>query len=170
MDSGKVLKQSDDWKSKVDTNTKKPVEFAKTLPVARDSAMSSLISQSDSTSVPGALPVEGNAVAREADAVAAKDNNQVWKDYMEEFITALRTEVMPSKKVKAGTYSVLLEYEIGLEGQVTASNVSVSPENSFIADQVKQRITLTAPQLTPLLNNYGKPRKAIKKQTIALSK
>ena len=164
LDSGKVLKQTDDWKSKIDTSTKKPVvkEVVRITPGAPDSSMSGLNTGVDSV----ANSVDGEVVAKDA----PKDNNKIWKDYIEELTGTLRTEVMTSKKIKSGTYSVLIDYEIGVDGQITANNVSSSPESSFLEQQIKERITLTAPQMTPLLNNYGKPRKALKKQVINLSK
>ena len=72
--------------------------------------------------------------------------------------------------MKEGTYSVLLVYEIDVDGDINVNTVSVSPANDFLADQVKKRMILTAPKLTPLLNQYGKPRKAVKRQTIILTK
>ncbi len=172
LDTGKVLKQSDDWKSKIDTTTKKPVERvnAKIVTPISDSSMTDLAIIVDSATGKTDTPKDNTVVLKEGDNSAPKDNNKLWKDYIDELTGTLRTEVMPSKKIKSGTYSVLIEYEIGLDGQVTATSVSSSPENSFIEQQVKERITLTAPQMTPLLNNYGKPRKALKKQVIALSK
>lgn len=157
-DTGTVVRKTDDLSTKIDTTTKKPVEpeKTKTTTVVRDAAQSqTAVAQTDSVTMP---------------ATAAKDNNKVWKDYMDELMGTLRTEVMPSKKIKSGTYSVLIEYEIGLDGGITVNSVSASPESSYLEQQVKERITLTAPQLTPLLNTYGKPRKAVKKQTIILSK
>jgi hypothetical protein len=50
------------------------------------------------------------------------------------------------------------------------NSVASVPESSYLQDQIKQRLTLGAPQLTPLLGANGKPRKAAKKQTITLSK
>jgi outer membrane biosynthesis protein TonB len=156
-DTGTVIRKGDDLSTKIDTSTKKPAEPEKIKqgPVAGGQAANGPGSQIDSVASP---------------ATAAKDNNKIWKDYMDELMGTLRTEVLPSKKIKDGIYSVLIEYQIGTDGQVTVNSVSASPESPFLEQQVKERITLTAPQLTPLLNNYGKPRIAIKKQTITISK
>ena len=160
MDTGKVIRKGDDLTSKIDTSTKKPLaqEKTKITPVTGDSSMAGLttIPQTDSAAI---IPATGT-----------KDNNKIWKDYITELTGILKTEVLPSKKIKSGTYSVLIEYEIGLEGQITISNVSCSPESSFLEQQVKERLTLSAPQMTPLLSGNGKPRKAAKRQVLTLYK
>ncbi len=166
-DSGTVIRKGDDLSTKIDTTTKKPQPptQVRVNPVGTDSTVAGVNVAMDSAVVqqstePGAPMVEEKP----------KDNNAIWKGYIDELTTTLRTEVMTSKKIKGGTYSVLVEYEIGLDGQVTVNNVSSSPANSFLEQQIKERITLTAPQMTPLLNNFGKPRKALKKQMINLAK
>ena len=166
-DSGTVIRKGDDLSTKIDTTTKKPQPPAQVRvnPVGADSTVAGVNVAMDSAVVqqstePGAPMVEEKP----------KDNNAIWKGYIDELTTTLRTEVMTSKKIKGGTYSVLVEYEIGLDGQVTVNNVSSSPANSFLEQQIKERITLTAPQMTPLLNSFGKPRKALKKQMINLAK
>lgn len=182
-DTGSVVRKSDDLSTKIDTAArKKPVpavtETAKVVTASLDSSGNIVTTavQPESTASAGSGTSAGIAAPTTFDAagnpiaVVPKDNNALWKDYMEEFTTTLRTDVMTSKKVKNGTYSVLIEYEIGVDGQIGVTNVNVSPENSFIADQVKERMTLTAPRMTPLLGTNGKPRKATKKQTITLSK
>ena len=170
-DSVKVLRKSDDWASKIDTGTHKPVDSMKTkaMLVARDSSGQGMMVQTDSTSIATASPENNIPVAKESVA-APKDNNKIWKDFTDEFSKTLKTEMLPSKKIKNGTYSVLIEYEIGVDGQISVRNVSCSPENSFIEQQVKERLQMTAPQMVPLLNNYGKPRTAVKKYTLILTK
>lgn len=161
-DTGSVVRKNDDLSTKIDTARKvlppPPAEPEKVTmtSVVPDSLLATATTKRDS-----AIVISG---------VATKDNNKSWKDYMDELTTTLKTEVMPNKKIKDGTYSVLIEYEIGLDGQVSVNSVSASPESSFLEQQVKERITLTAPKLTPLLGANGKPRKAVKKQTITLAK
>ncbi|MET0391906.1 MAG: hypothetical protein ABW019_02145 [Chitinophagaceae bacterium] len=158
-DTGTVIRKGEDLSTKIDTTTRKPQpEPAKVKPVPGNS----------DPAAPGGAVLNADSTA--APAAGVKDNNKVWKDYMDELIGALRTEVLPSKKVKDGVYSVLIEYQIGTDGQVSVNSVSTSPKSDYLEQQVKERMTLTAPQLTPLLNNYGKPRVAVKKQTITLSK
>lgn len=169
-DTGTVIRKGEDLSTKIDTSTKKKpapveVEKPKVVTASLDAAGNIVTTVQSEAAPPVVLDSTGSPVA-----AAPKDNNQSWKDFMDEFTTTLRTEVMTSKKIKEGTYSVLIEYEIGTDGQVSATNINCSPENSFLAEQVKERLTLTAPRLTPLLGNNGKPRKAIKKQTIILNK
>ena len=162
-DTGTVIRKGDDLTSKIDTSKKKPVDTVKTKMtiVARDSSMPGLITQTDSAAIPGASPKDNT--------VAPKDNNKIWKEYIDSLTSTLKTEVLPSKKIKNGSYYLLIEYEIGPDGQITTNNVSCSPENSFLQQTVKERLTLTAPQMNPLLSN-GKPRKVTKKYTLTLSK
>ena len=89
---------------------------------------------------------------------------------MDSVISTLKTEVLTSKKIKRGIYYVWVDYEIGIDGQVTINNVYPSPENSFLAQQVKERLTLTAPPMNPVLASNGKPRKVIKKYNFTLSR
>jgi hypothetical protein len=168
-DSGTVVRKGEDLSTKIDTTTRKKtveVEKPKVVTASLD-ASGNIVTTTVQTEAAPAIVLDSTGTPV---AAAPKDNNKAWKDFMDEFTTSLRTEVMTSKKIKNGTYSVLIEYEIGTDGQIGVTNVNVAPENSFIAEQVKERMTLTAPRLTPLLGTNGKPRKAVKKQTITLSK
>lgn len=159
-DTGSVVRKTDDLSTKIDTTTRKPVESEKPK-----QAVATSVTGTNAPAVQAGAPADSTAVAS-----GPKDNNKIWKDYMDELTGALRTEVLPSKKIKEGDYYVVIDYQIGTDGQVTVNNVSASPDSPFLEQQIKERITLTAPQLTPLLNNYGKPRVAAKKQTLTLSK
>lgn len=165
-DTGTTIRKGDDLSTKIDTTTRKPVVVPEPEKPRLVSVKDSVLAARDSSLPPMTVREEAAAVS----AIAKKDNNILWKDYIDSLTGSLRAEVLPSKKIKSGTYSVLIEYEIGLDGQVTANSVSSSPESSFLDQQIKERITLTAPQLTPLLNANGKPRKAVKKQMLTLAK
>lgn len=168
-DSGTVIRKGEDLSTKIDTTTRKKAvepEKPKVVTASLD-ASGNIVTTTVQTETAPAVVLDSTGTPV---AAAPKDNNKAWKDFMDEFTTNLRTEVMTSKKIRNGTYSVLIEYEIGTDGQIGVTNVNVAPENSFIAEQVKERMTLTAPRLTPLLGTNGKPRKAVKKQTITLSK
>jgi len=178
LDTGVVIRKGDDLKAHIDTSTKKTVIADKqaSIPGAKDSLGQKVSALQQAN---GAKPQEvatDNAV-REAAAPAAgtgtnaaADNNKVWKDYIDELMTTIRTDVLPSKKIKNGTYYVLVDYEIDVDGQVAVKNVTSSPGSEYLEEQVRERINLTAPRLTPLLNNYGKPRKAAKKQNLTITK
>jgi hypothetical protein len=166
-DSGTVIHKGDDLSTKIDTTTKKPVEIDKaklSTVVSKDSSFAGIGMPNDSSVVAPTVSVTTK------DNNAIKDNNKVWKDYLDSLTGTLRSEVLTSKKIKSGTYSVLIEYEIGVDGSITVNNVSCEPESSFLAQQIKERITLTAPQMTPLMTTTGKPRKSMKKQMLTLAK
>jgi len=129
--------------------------------------------QGDSVVVTTVAPIAVPATDSAGVAIvnsAPKSNDRAWKDFITELQGTLRTDVLPSKKIKDGTYSLLIDYVIDVDGQIIVSNVNSSPENSFLAEQVRERITLSAPKMTPLLGTNGKPRKAPKKYTMVVTK
>jgi hypothetical protein len=158
-DSGSLVKQTDDLKTKIDTSQKKTLEIK-----AKDSVAKAVV-KADSVKLEK-IKENAGAVSREI----SKDNNTLWKEFIETFNTEIRSEVMTSKKIKKGSYSVLVDYEIGLDGQITVNNVSSDPDNSFLEGQIKERMIQTAPKLTPSLLSNGKPRVSFKKQLLSFSK
>lgn len=158
-DTGSVVKQSDDLKTKIDTSEKKTREIA-----ARDSAVRAVV-VADSVKKEW---IKDNVVS--ASKEIAKDNNTLWKEFIEKLNTDIRTEVIPSKKLKDGTYSVLIDYEIDVDGSVGVNNVSSDPSNSFLENQVKERILSGAPKMAPAVLSNGKPRKVNKKQVLSFTK
>lgn len=161
MDSGAVIRKDDDLSTKIDTSTKKPVEQTKAAVV--DAATPDLGTN-------GLPIIPDTSTALKDPATAPKVNNKSWKEFIDELTTSLRTDVLPNKKIKEGTYAILLEYEIDVDGQVRATNVASDPSNSFLEQQIKERITLSAPKMEPLMGTNGKPRKAQKRQTITVTK
>ena len=167
-DTGSVVRKTDDLSSKIDTSTRKPVAaptstVQSTLTV--DSSGKTVVVE---TAVPAMMFDSTGAVVPVSSM--PRDNEEVMKEYVDQLTADIRREALTNKKVKEGTYSVLLVYEIDVDGDINVNTISVSPSNDFLADQVKKRMILTAPKLTPLLNQYGKPRKAVKRQTIILTK
>ena len=162
-DSGTVIKKGDDLSSKIDTSKKKPVEPEKTkiTAVAMDSSITKMAVQTDSAAI-FVNKLDNNTVS--------KDNNKIWKEFMDTVISTLKQEVMTSKKIKKGDYYVMVDYEIGLDGQVTVTNVFPSPENKYIQEQVKERLSIDTPRLNPVLSGNGKPRKVVKRNTFTITK
>lgn len=158
-DSGSLVKQSDDLKTKIDTSQKKTLEIK-----AKDSIAKAVV-KADSVKLEK-IKENAGAASREI----SKDNNTLWKEFIDKFNTEIRSEVMTSKKIKKGSYSVLVDYEIGLDGIVAVNNVSSDPSNSFLEGQIKERMIQTAPKLTPALLSNGKPRVSLKKQLLSFSK
>lgn len=99
-----------------------------------------------------------------------RDNNRTWKAFVDEYTGILNAEVLTNKKLKRGTYTVLIDYVIGLDGAVTTTNIFCTPENSWLVEQVKGKMMVNAPQLTPVLQSNGKPRKVNKKQMLTFVK
>jgi hypothetical protein len=162
-DTGSVVRKSDDLSTKIDTSKKKPVETVKIKTATGGDSSVTVVSGTGD-------PVTNTpAMAGTAENTTPKDNNKIWKDYMDSLSSTLKTEMLPSKKIKSGTYYVLVEYEISQEGQVSVNNVSCSPESTFIEQQVKERLMLTAPQMVPVIAN-GKARKIVKKYNLILNK
>jgi len=162
-DSGTVIKKGDDLSSKIDTSKKKPVEPEKTkiTAVAMDSSITKMAVQTDSAAI-FVNKLDNNTVS--------KDNNKIWKEFMDTVISTLKQEVMTSKKIKKGDYYVMVDYEIGLDGQVTVTNVFPSPENKYIQEQVKERLSIDTPRLNPVLSGNGKPRKVVKRNNFTITK
>jgi hypothetical protein len=105
----------------------------------------------------------------EKPALNYADNNKTWKKFIDEYTVIINTEVLTSKKIKRGTYSVMLEYEIGTDGMVTTKNVTCSPGSEYLVEQVKERMMANAPQLAPMIRD-GVPRKSSKRQVINFTK
>lgn len=162
-DSGTVIKKGDDLSSKIDTSKKKMVEPEKTkIPaVAMDTSITKRNVPTDSAAI----------VVNKSDKTnALKDNNKTWKEFMDTVISTLKQEVMTSKKIKKGDYYVMVDYEIGLDGQVTVTNVFPSPENKYIQEQVKERLSIDTPRLNPVIGSNGKPRKVVKRTNFTITK
>jgi hypothetical protein len=178
MDSNTVLRKTDDLKSKIDTGQKKPAEPAK--PVVAAAAVDSVkkvTAQGDTTAVvvsndSGEL-VDTVAVAAAVTAATVaptKTNNKIWKEYSDSLVASLTTEVLNSKKIKKETYYINVAYEIETNGQVTITNVTTTPENAFLQDQVKQRLISAPPQLNPVLDSNNQPRKARRGYNFSITK
>lgn len=163
-DSGTVIKKGDDLSTKIDTSRKKPVEPEKTklTTVSVDSSAKSMTSQPDAATSNGAGKMENTSVT--------KDNNRIWKEFVDSVTSTLNAEVMTSKKIKKGDYYLTVDYEIGLDGQVTITNIYPSPENKFLEEQVKERLGIDTPKLNPVLSSNGKPRKVVKRFNFTLTK
>jgi hypothetical protein len=195
---GTVIRKGDDLASKMDTAYKVPAadtakagtlspvvttETASGLPAAQTNrdTVSVVAPENNSQNQPNA-PEQGATDATETSDAAAsaevpketpvkpKDNNAIWKEYAKTLTETLKTEVLPSKKVKKGDYYILVSYAIETDGKVTVTDVFVDPGNEFLQQQIKERLSLEAPQLSPVLNSAGTPRKVNKKYNFTLTK
>lgn len=113
---------------------------------------------------------EAGETAGAASAPKPKTNTAIWKDYVKTLTPTLKAEVLSSKKVKKGSYYVLVSYAIDTDGKTTITDVFVSPENDFLQQQISERINLEIPQLSPVLNSAGNARKVNKKFNFTIEK
>ena len=176
-DSNTVIRKGDDLSSKIDTSTKKPAEPEKPRPVLAANGVDSTQRQNNAStaSEPGAPDITTSSSGAAETAAAnvnagAKNNNQLLKEYMDSLVSTLKTDVLPSNKIKKETYYLYVDYEIETDGVVNVTNVVSSPENSFLQQQVKDRILLDAPKLSPVLDSSNKPRKVKRKYNFNITK
>ena len=160
-DTGSVLRKGDDLSSKIDSNRKKPVEPEKNKSVALTmDSIKKWTTQPDSTTA--VVPVGNNAVT--------KDNNKLWKEFVDVVISTLKAEVLTSKKINKGDYFITVDYTIAPDGQVSITNLLMVPENKFLQEQVKERLSIDIPRLNPVLAGNGQPRKVVKRYNFTLTK
>jgi len=169
VDSTAVTRKGDDLSTKIDTATKKAVVPAaqKTVPVAGDS-------RSGVAPLPtGADPTDSatnSAAIVKATAAPFKNNTKIWKDYTDSLVITLKTELLNSKKIKKETYFLTVDYEINTDGSVNILGVASSPANAFLQEEIKNRITLTTPQLAPFLDSNKQARKVKRKHNFSVTK
>ncbi len=99
-----------------------------------------------------------------------KDNNKIWKAFIDSLSNSVKAEVITSNKIKNGAYSVLIEYEIKPDGQIGINNIASDPKNAFLEQQIKDRLTFNAPQMNPVLGANGQPRTVNRKQMLSFVK
>lgn len=187
---GTVIRKGDDLSTKIDTVTRKPaaeeVAKAKTpdstvkateVPVAAVKPSDATVASNeaapvtaDSSAVADATTTTEVATPPAPPVPSAKDNNALFKAFMEDIASNLKSEVLSSKKVKKESYFIQVAYTIDTTGQTTVTDVFVSPENEFLQQQVKQRLAQDTPKLYPVLNSVGNPRKMNKKYNFSLVK
>jgi DNA-binding protein H-NS len=166
-DTSAVIRKTDDLQSKIDTAQKKQAEPEKPKPAAAPVAGQT---EQGAGSTPVTAPDSVTFIEPSAtNATASKSNTRIWKEYSDALLAALKTDVLSSKKVKKGTYYFTVNYEIDINGAVSITNVTVSPESAFLLDQVQQRLTSEPPQLQPVLDN-NQPRKVKRKYNFTVTK
>jgi hypothetical protein len=178
-DTGAVLRKGDSAKIRenmaqkvVEDSVKKDaIVVAKEAAVAEGKDTTGMIASIDPLSGAVSVSVDSTLVkAAAAEKAAPKDNNEAWKLYMDEMTTSIKAEALQSSKVKKGNYFVLIDYKINTDGQVSVTSVSVDPENSFLEQNIKDRLTLNPAKLFPIIDNNGRARTVNRKQTLNLVK
>lgn len=182
-DSSGVIRKTDDLSTKIDTVQKKETPPAsitvqapavdsavvKSNPVAKSDPVANTTSvevgNTDTTAVAATEPAETPA----ATTAPPKSNTKILKEYSDGLIAGLK-DVLSNKKVKKETYFFTFEYEIDEQGVVSINSVTVSPDNSFLLEQVRERILTTPPQLAPALDSSNKPRKVKRRHSFSVTK
>jgi len=186
-DSNTVVRKTDDLKTKIDTVQKKPVVAAvdnatdsakhadsakRALPL--DSTLSAKPKTIDSAIATEATTADEAETADEAAttsaAVPAKSNTKLWKEYTDALVATLKPELANAKKVKNGTYHVLVSYEIDTDGKVTANNVGITPANEMLHALIRQYIDSTPLQLAPTTDSAGQARKVRRSGSFTITK
>jgi hypothetical protein len=186
-DSNTVVRKTDDLKSKTDSTDRKAA--------AERAASQTVVAVIPGDSLKRAnLPADSNAAVAEGKTVApaetarvndtsattpagavappapVKTNSKIWKEYTESLVTTLKAEVLSNKKVKKETYYVLADYEIGADGKADLVNLTVSPDNAFLLEQVKQRLADNPPAFTPVMDSSNQPKKVKRKFNFYVTK
>lgn len=163
-DSSTVIRKTDDLSTKIDTSRKKMVEQEKIKLTtgATDSSINKMVDGTESAVIAAVDKKDNNA--------ATKDNNKLWKEFVDTVTSTLKQEVMTSKKINKGDYYITVDYTIATDGIVTITNILLIPENKFLEQQVKERLGIDTPRLNPVLAGNGMPRKVNKRYNFNLSK
>jgi hypothetical protein len=185
-DNNTVIRKGDDL-SKVAPDTTRKVApdstLAKTGTIIADSTIRAAALAGDTAAIAAVRSADSTAAALDTTMVAAtepaepvntaaitKDNNAVWKTFVDTVSSTIRTDVLPNKRIKKGMYYVTVSYSINTDGKVEVTDVFLSPENGFLHSQIKDRLEIDAPRLEPVLNSAGTPRKVSRKYNFTLVK
>ena len=180
--SGTTIRKGDDLTTKMDTASKPAIaDTLKATALATDTSAKTPLTQSDSNTISTASgePDSATSANTTEPATAAtpietptapKTNNTIWKAYADSVAGALKAEALSSKKVKRGSYFVTVSYAIETDGLTSVGDVFVSPENDYLQQQIKDRMTIDSPRLSPVLNSAGAPRKVTRKYNFTVVK
>ncbi|MGZ5219373.1 MAG: hypothetical protein ACXWWD_10955 [Chitinophagaceae bacterium] len=150
-------------KEAIETAKKEAIEVAKEKAIAEGKDTTNI----DTIAVINAMNAE---TAKAENKAVSKDNTVVWKTYIDEMTTSIKAEALQSNKVKKGNYFVLIDYKVNPDGQVSITSVSVDPQNSFLEQNIKDRLTLNPAKLNPIVDANGRARTVNRKQTLNLVK
>ena len=146
-------------KDSIETAKKEAIEVAKEKAIAEGKDTTNI----DTTAVINAMNAE---TANAESKAVSKDNNVLWKTYIDEMAASIKAEALQSSKVKKGNYFVLIDYKVNPDGQVSITSVSVDPQNSFLEQNIKDRLTLNPAKLNPIVDPTGRARTVNRKQTL----
>lgn len=180
-DSTGVIRSTDDLSKKIDTSTRKEVQpVATNVPAAANAQQdkNAVVSNTAVTPIIAATAVDtaamktdsAAAVAAPVNTPPAKTNTRLWKEYTDSLVNSLHDGALKSKQIKKNTYYLMVDYEIETDGQVTITNVTSTPENSFLQAQVKQIMDSTPLRLNPVTDSNNQAKKVKRKQQFIITK
>jgi hypothetical protein len=178
-DSTGVIRSTDDLSKKIDTNTKidsQPVttNLQAANPQQNTHAVVSKTDANANVTTTGVDTVTAKADTTSTVSVPitapAKTNTKLWKEYTDSLVKTLQDEVLKSKQIKKNTYYLMVDYEIETNGQVTVTNITSTPENSFLQAQVRQIMDSTPLRLNPISVSSNQAKKVKRKQQFTITK
>jgi len=184
-DSTGIVRSTDDLSKKIDTSTKKEAPLVTTNAQAANAQV-----QQDKNAIPPKTDVNSTVTTGAVAAVTAKTdtadstatvaapatipppktNTKLWKEYTDDLVKNLQEGALKSKQIKKNTYYLMVDYEIDTDGQVTMTNVTSTPENSFLQAQVKQIMDSTPLRLNPVTDSNNQAKKVKRKQQFIVTK
>jgi hypothetical protein len=177
-DSTGVIRSTDDLSKKIDTSTKKEAQPANTnVPAANvQQDKNAVISKTAVTTSIATTGVDTATIKTDSAAtptvpasIPVKSNTKLWKEYTDSLVKSL-DEVLKSKQIKKNTYYLMVDYEIETDGRVTITNITSTPENSFLQAQVRQIMDSTPPHLNPITDSNNQAKKVKRKQQFTITK
>jgi len=179
-DSTGVIRNTDDLSQKIDTSTKKETSTvnstASPVNVQQDNAAVTSKAAASTTVVTSGLDVTTTkadtaaAVPVAATTAPAKSNTKLLKEYTDSLVKTLQEEALKSKQIKKNTYYVMLDYEIDADGKVTFTNVTSTPESSFLQAQITQILDSAPLRLNPVTDSNNQGKKVKRKQQFSVTK
>lgn len=177
-DSTGVIHSTDDLSKKIDTGTKKETQPVTTnLPATSTQQNKNAVTTKTDTNANVSTSTDTSAVKVDAattvvapNPVPVKTNTKLWKEYTDSLVRTLQGDILKSKQIKKNTYYLMVDYEIGTDGQVTISDITSTPENSFLQAQVRQIMDSTPFKLNPVVDSSNQPRKVKRKQQFVITK
>jgi hypothetical protein len=179
-DSTGVIRNTDDLSQKIDTSTKKETSTANStaspVNVQQDNAAVTSKAAASTTVVTSGLDVTTTkadtaaAVPVAATTAPAKSNTKLLKEYTDSLVKTLQEEALKSKQIKKNTYYVMLDYEIDADGKVTFTNVTSTPESSFLQAQITQILDSAPLRLNPVTDSNNQGKKVKRKQQFSVTK
>jgi hypothetical protein len=180
-DSTGVIRSTDDLSQKIDTTTKKETpavnSTASSVNVQQDNAAVTRTNPAAVTTAPAtglgtvAVKADSNTTAPVTTTTApAKSNTKLLKEYTDSLVKTLQEEALKSKQIKKNTYFIMLDYEIDPDGKVTFTNVTSTPESSFLQAQITQILDSTPLRLNPVTDSNNQGKKVKRKQQFSVTK